>query len=263
MDLGLSGKVVLVGGASRGLGKACALRLAKEGARVAICSRNAAAIEAAAADIRSKTAADVLAVAADQSRPQDIDRLVSRVIGTLGRIDIVVTNTGGPPPGPFLSQDDSAWEAAFQGLLMSVVRICRAVIPVMRRQGGGRIINNTSFTVKEPAERLVLSNVFRVGVVALAKTLAREVAADNIRINNVCPGSFNTQRMRDLIEKGAAAANRTIDQEKAEWLSRIPIGRMQEPEELAALVTFLASEHAGSITGATLPIDGGMLHGLF
>jgi len=263
MDLGLSGKVALVGGASRGLGKACALRLAREGARVAICSRNATAIEAAAGDIRSKTAANVLAIAADQGRAEDLDRLVSKVIDAYGRIDIVVTNTGGPPPGPFLAHDDAAWEAAFQGLLMSVVRICRAVIPVMRRQGGGRIINNTSFTVKEPAPRLVLSNVFRVGVIALAKTLAREVAADGIRINNVCPGSFNTQRMRDLIEKGAAAGDRTIDEERARWVSQIPIGRMQEPEELADLVAFLASERAGAITGATIAVDGGMLHGLF
>jgi 3-oxoacyl-[acyl-carrier protein] reductase len=263
MNLGLAGKVALVGGASRGLGRACALRLAQEGARVAICSRDTAAIEAAAADIRAKTSGEVLAIPADQSRREDIDRLISSVLEAFGRIDIAVTNTGGPPPGPFLEHDDAAWETAFQGLLMSVVRICRAVIPVMRRQGGGRIINNTSFTVKEPAERLVLSNVFRVGVVALAKTLSREVAADGIRINNVCPGSFDTQRMRDLIEKGAAAAGHTIAEEKAAWVKAIPIGRMERPEELAGLVAFLASDQAAAITGATIPVDGGMLHSLF
>ncbi len=262
MDLGLSGKVALIGGASRGLGKACALRLAQEGVHVAICSRDAGVIEAAAADIRARTSVKVLPIPADQSRAADIERLVAAVVDTFGRIDIAVTNTGGPPPGSFLAHDDAAWEAAFQGLLMSVVRICRAVIPVMRRQGGGRIINNTSFTVKEPAERLVLSNVFRVGVIALAKTLSREVAADHILVNNICPGSFDTERMRDLIEKGAAASGRTVAEEEAEWVSRIPIGRMQEPEELADLVVFLASERVGAITGATIPIDGGMLHGL-
>ena len=246
------------------MGKACALRLAREGVNLAICSRDAHAIESAAAEIRAAHRVEVLPISVDQSRAADIERMVATTFKAFGRIDIVVTNTGGPPPGMFLDHDDAAWERTFQGLLMSVVRICRAVIPIMRAQGGGRIINNTSFTVKEPADRLVLSNVFRVGVIALAKTLSRELAGDNILINNVCPGSFDTERMRHLLEEHAAATGRSIEAVRAEWVEQIPIGRLQRSEELADLVAFLASEQrASGITGATIPVDGGMLHGLF
>ncbi|MCI2424487.1 SDR family oxidoreductase [Candidatus Acetothermia bacterium] len=263
MDLGLAGKVAIIGGGSRGLGKACALRLAQEGVNVAIYARDRDAIEAAAKEIRAAHGVQVLPIAADQSNPAEIERLVTMTQKRFGRIDIAFNNTGGPPPGIFSDHDDEAWEEAFQGLLMSVVRICRAVIPIMRAQGGGRIINNTSFTVKEPADRLILSNVFRVGVIALAKTLSRELASDNILINNVCPGSFDTERMRHLLEQQAAATNRPFDVIKAAWVEKIPIGRLQRPEELADLVVFLASERASGITGTTIPVDGGMLHGLF
>ncbi len=263
MDLGLSGKVALIGGASRGLGKACALRLAQEGAAVAICARNEPALAAAAREIRAASNAEVLPITGDQSKGQDITRIVTETMNRFGRIDILVTNTGGPPSGMFLEHDESAWDAAYQGILLYVVRIIRAVIPIMQAQGGGRIINNTSFTVKEPAERLVLSNVFRAGVVALAKTLARELAPDNIRINNVCPGAFETERLKELFVRQAEAGGKTLVEVEQEWVSRIPIGRLQQPEELADLVAFLASDRAGAITGATIPIDGGMLHGLF
>jgi 3-oxoacyl-[acyl-carrier protein] reductase len=263
MDLGLRGKVAVVGGASRGLGQACAKALAREGARVAICARAEEAIESAGSEIALATGAEVLPISCDQSRATDVDRLVKATIGRFGRIDVLVTNTGGPPPGLFLEHDDGAWQAAFDGLLMSVVRLCRSVIPMMRKQRWGRIINNTSFTAKEPAERLILSNVFRVGVVALSKTLSREVAGDGITVNCVCPGAFDTPRLRSLFVQEAAAEHRSIDEVRAEWEARIPIGRLQRPEELADLVAFLSSERAAAITGACLPVDGGLTRGLF
>jgi len=262
MELGLKDRVALVGGASRGLGRACARVLAAEGARVVIAARSRDALEETARAITEETGSDVLPVAADLRRAKDIERLVEAVLDRYGRIDILVHNTGGPPPGLFLDHDDDAWQAAFDGLLLSFVRLCRHVVPIMRASGWGRIVTNTSFTVKEPAERLVLSNALRTAVVAASKTLAREVAADRITVNCVAPGAFETDRLRGIFAAEAEETSRTIEDVRAEWEARIPIGRVSRPEELAALVTFLASDRAASITGACLPVDGGMLRGL-
>jgi len=263
MELELKNKVAIIGGSSKGLGKACAVALAREGAKVTICARNERGLQQTADEIRQDYGAEVLAVVSDLAECDGVKYLVNETINAFGRIDILVNNTGGPPPGGFFDHDDAAWEAAFHRLLMYVVRICREVIPHMKEQGWGRIINNTSFTVKEPADRIILSNVFRVGVISLAKTLSRELAKCNITVNNVCPGTFDTERIHQILGERAEASGRTVEEVRDELIQGIPLGRMQKPEELADLVVFLASENASGITGTTIQVDGGMVKGLF
>jgi 3-oxoacyl-[acyl-carrier protein] reductase len=263
MDLGLNGKTAIVGGSSKGLGFAIALGLAKEGANVTICARNDDELHQAAEKIKSECRSEILAVIADQTKYEDIKRIVNETVQKFGRIDILVNNTGGPKPGGFFDHEDANWQEAFELLLLYVVRMCREVIPYMKQQGGGRIINNTSFTVKEPSPNLLLSNVFRIGVVSLAKTLSQELAADNILVNNVCPGSYRTARMEQIIQHRAEREGKSISQLESEIVNTIPLGRLQSPEELANLVVFLASNKASAITGATIQVDGGMVKGLF
>jgi len=262
MDLGLRGKTALVGGASRGLGLAIAETLAAEGTSLVVCSRDERAIQEAAESIANDACAEILPVAADLSSSEDIQRLVNAARGTFGHVDILIHNTGGPPAGDFFDHQDTAWQGAFDGLLLSFVRLVRALVPDMRTRGWGRIVTTTSFTVREPAPRLVLSNALRTAVVSASRTLAREVAGDGITVNTIAQGAFETDRLRSLFAAQAEASGKTPGEIEAEWTSRIPIGRISQPRELAALVAFLCSEVAGSITGACLPIDGGMTHGL-
>jgi len=263
MDLGIQGRVALVGGASKGLGFAISQRLAREGTHLILVSRDERALRSAKEAIAASSDVRILAIPVDLSEETHIARVVSQLETTFGGVDILVHNTGGPPPGTFSEHDDAAWDAAFQGLLLSVVRLCRAVLPRMKQKGWGRIVVNTSFTVKEPAPRLILSNVFRTGVVALAKTLSREVAAHGITVNCVCPGAFDTERLRSIFAEQAKATGRTDEDVRQAWKARIPIGRILLPQELADLVAFLVSDLAGGITGSSVPIEGGMLRGLF
>jgi len=263
MDLGIRGKTALVGGASRGLGFAICERLAAEGANLVMVSRGADELARASVQLTNEYEIQALVCPGDQSRDDDINKILEMALQRFGTIDILVHNTGGPPPGLFLDHKDAAWESAFRGLLLSVVRLCRGVLPGMQTRGWGRIVVNTSFTVREPAPRLILSNVFRTAVVALAKTLSNEVAAGGITVNCVCPGAFDTSRLHAIFKEQALVSGRTTEDIQVEWESQIPIGRILKPKELADLVAFLGSDLAGGITGTSVPIEGGMLHGLF
>jgi len=263
MELGLRGKTAMVGGASRGLGLAICERLAAEGANLVMVSRGSEELTEVSKKLARSHGIEALALSGDQSQNDDIEDILRLARRRFGDIDILVHNTGGPPPGLFQDHDDAAWEAAFNGMLMSVVHFCRGVLPGMQRQQWGRIVINTSFTVREPAPRLILSNVFRTAVVALAKTLSNEVAGEGITVNSACPGAFDTQRLASIFDEQARATGQSAQQIRENWESRIPIGRILDPKELADLVAFLCSELSGGMTGASFPIEGGMLHGLF
>jgi 3-oxoacyl-[acyl-carrier protein] reductase len=262
MELGLAGKVALVSAASRGLGRATALALAQEGARVAMAARGAEALEKAAAEIRQATGAEVLAIPTDVTQADQIEALVQKVLAKWGRIDILVNNAGGPRPGVFTDMEDQDWLDAVNLNLMSTIRLTRLVLPGMRERRWGRIINLTSISVKQPIPTIILSNTARAGVVAMAKTLSGQVAAEGITVNNVCPGTILTDRIHNLAKANAERTGQTVEQALAAMQASIPAGRIGKPEELGALVTFLASEKAAYITGATIQIDGGACLGL-
>lgn len=259
MDLGLNGKIAMVAGASKGLGFAVARLLSSEGALVSMASRDAASIQSAKARIEQETGNRVYACAADVRSVSDIERWRDETIKEFGGVDLLFSNSGGPPAGGFLVFDDRAWQDAIDLLLLSAVRMARAVIPVMKQRGGGSIVFSTSSSVKEPIENLTLSNVVRAAVPALAKTLSREFAADNIRVNNVIPGRIDTDRLRELDAINAKRKNISLEQQKKLMLSAIPLGRYGETEEYARAVVFLLSPASSYITGATLQVDGGLI----
>lgn len=259
LDLGLKGKVAIVTGSSQGIGKAIAYGLAREGARVTICSRNEDVLKAAAGEIAFSTGAEVLPVKADLTRLEDIESMVRVTVENFGSVDILVNNTGGPPSKLFVETTRRDWLETVNSLLMSVVDCCMQVIPYMKNKGWGRIVNMTSFAAKQPAERLVLSNAVRAGVLGLTKTLANELAAYGILVNAVCPGWVLTGRVLELAKFFARETGRTVDAVMAEWASGIPLKRLAQPEEIANLVVFLASEKASYITGTAIQVDGGFI----
>jgi len=259
--------VAIVAGASRGLGRAIAEGLTAEGARVAICSRSTEALAKTAEAIAARTATaaargEVLPVPGDVSRAEDVDRLAATTLARWGRVDILVTNAGGPPSGPAAGLTDAQWETALQTLLLSAVRLSRAVIPTMQQQRWGRILHVASFTVKQPLPNLVLSNAVRLAVVGLAKTQAIELAPHNILVNTLCPGPIATDRLVELTQQYAAREGATFEDARQRlWISQIPLGRLGEPREFADLAVFLASERASFLTGGTYQVDGGTVRG--
>ena len=258
MDLGLKGKVAIVTGSSSGLGFAAARLFALEGADVVVCSRTER-IEAAAETIRSSTSARVLSVRADLTRPEEVGQLVSRALESLGRIDILVANAGGPAAGSFLSLTPDDWTRAFHTTLMSTVLLCYAVVPHMLNLGGGSIVASQSFTVKQPADRLVLSNSLRLAVIGLVKSLANELGPKGIRVNSINPGWTRTERAEQLIADRARANRTSPDVEQAKITAEIPVGRLGIPEEYAQAVVWLASPAASYVHGHALMVDGGIV----
>jgi 3-oxoacyl-[acyl-carrier protein] reductase len=262
MDLGLKGKVALVGGSSRGLGLAVAQELAREGCRLVLCGRDTAALDAARAGILQESGAEVVTVAANLSEPAGVERVVDAADAAFGRVDILVTNTGGPPPGRFEEHSADTWRAAVAQNLESVLNLTRAVLPGMQQRGWGRIINITSMAVKQPVDNLILSNSIRAAVHGFARTLANEVAAAGITVNNVMPGYTRTERLTQLAEHAARARDTDTATVFEQYAAETPMGRIGEPAEFAALVAFLASERASYITGTSIPVDGGRVRSL-
>jgi 3-oxoacyl-[acyl-carrier protein] reductase len=262
VDLGLRGKVALVAASSKGLGRAIAEELAAEGASVAMCARGTDTLRAAADDIRKKTGATVLEVAADVSDPAGVERVTAAAIEQFGRIDILVTNSGGPPGGPFESLSPEAWNDAARLLLMSTVNLTRAVLPGMKERRWGRILNVTSIAAKQPIEGLMLSNSLRAGVIGFARTLANEVAPLGITVNNLLPGYTRTDRVEELARAAGEKKGGDSKDVFAKWEGEIPMGRLGEPREFAALAAFLASERASYITGSSIAVDGGWIRSL-
>lgn len=259
MDLGVKGKVALVSGASKGLGFAVARALAADGASVSISSRDERAITEAAARIERETGARVLAVAADVRDGAAIEAWIGRTAETFGGIDALMTNSGGPPAGPAVSFDEQAWRDAAELLLFSTLRMIRAAVPHLERRGGGAILVSTSSSVKEPIQNLGLSTVLRASVSALAKTLALELAAKRIRVNQIIPGRIDTDRVRQLDEINARKQGISPDEAKRKALAAIPMGRYGEADEFGRVGAFLLSDAASYMTGATVQVDGGQI----
>ncbi|TMB95118.1 MAG: SDR family oxidoreductase [Chloroflexi bacterium] len=263
MDMGLNGKAALVGGASKGIGRAVALGLSREGCRVAICARNKDSLASAAEEIQRESGVQTLPIVCDMARYDDIQRAVHDAASAFGRLDVLVNNAGGPPTGTFETLDESYWLHAIEQNLLSAVRTAREALPDLRRSGSGRIINITSVAVKQPIDGLMLSNATRLGVIGWAKTLSRELAADGITVNNVCPGNIATERLVSLIEERARRQGVQMADAVQLEESRVPMGFLGEPEDVANMVVFLASGKARYVTGTTIQVDGGSTTAVF
>ncbi len=260
MDLGLKNKVALVAAASQGLGYGVAHALAAEGARVSICSRDAASVEKAVQTLTSETGAEVMGTPCDMSKRDDIEAWVQATVARWGSVDAVLVNAGGPPSKQFKEVTDEQWQAAFELTLMSTVRLIRAAIPHM--SPGGAILTITSSSIIEPIENLGLSTVMRAGVAGLVKTLADELAPDGIRVNNLIPGRIDTARVAQLDQNAAARQNLSVEEVRQRSISKIPLKRLGTIDDFGAAGAFLLSPAASYITGATLRVDGGAMRSI-
>lgn len=259
MEFGIAGRVAMVAAASKGIGKAAAMGLAEEGCRVSICARTPESLEIARHDLEGVVGPeDVLTVPADVSNPRDLENWYQRTVDRFGTVDILVTNTGGPPAAKFLALTDAQWELGVQSTLMNVVRLCRLVVPSMQEKRWGRIIHITSMVAKQPLDDLTISSTIRTGLSALTRTLANQLAADNILVNAVLPGNTLTDRAYHLANLRAGALGMTPEEALARSAQAVPLGRLAEPREIADAIVFLASERASYITGVSLLVDGGI-----
>lgn len=253
MELGLSGKVAAITGGSEGIGKATAIRLAQEGARVAICARRPEVLQKAADEIR-QAGGDVLAIVADVTKAEDIERFIGETVKRFGRLDILVNNAGTSNANPFESIDDEVWQADLELKLFGAIRAARAAIPHMKRQGGGRIINVTMVGGKQPGARSLPTTVSRAAGIAFTKALSKDMAEHHILVNTVCVGLIKSGQQ----ERGAARRGLTPEQHYMQMGKNIPLGRVGEAEEVANVIAFLASDAASYVTGASINVDGGM-----
>ncbi len=262
MDFGITDRVALVAAASKGIGFASARELAREGARVFLCSRDEKHASEAAEKIHQETGAAVAGIGADVTDGEAVERFVHMAVERAGRVDILVTNAGGPPATTFEQTDLDLFRKAFELNALSAIRLAKLVLPGMRQRKWGRIVNITSVSVKQPIEGLILSNTVRAGLTGWAKTVATEVAADGVTVNNVAPGYTLTERQEELARARSEALGKTREEIIATWATQGPMRRIGKPEEIAAAVAFLASERASYITGVTLQVDGGWVRSL-
>ncbi len=262
MNFDIKGKVAIVGGSSKGLGKACAVALAKEGANIVLCARNEEALQQTKSEIEL-LGVDVLALSVNMASAEDNRRVVDETIRKFGRIDILVNNSGGPKPGTFRDVSEQDLDEAYNAVLKYNIRMTKLCLPFMEKSGWGRIVNITSISVKEPIPNLILSNIFRSAVVSFAKSISKELIAKGITINNVAPGYFKTDRVTQLMQSRSQAEGISIEEYEQKAIQDFPHRRYMDPQELGDLVCYLCSEQAKSITGTTVQVDGGLLSGVW
>ena len=262
MHTGLKDRVAVVAGASQGMGRATAFALAAEGTHLALCARNGEALRQLAADLQAQFGVRVYTKALDVAETKAVNEFITDTARIFDRLDVCVTNAGGPPPKPFLETTDQDWRSAFHLNLLSAIVFARAVVPHMQSRKWGRIITISSITVKQPQPELVLSNAVRTGLMGLVRSLASDFGKDGILANNVAPGYIATDRVKELTARRALANGQTLEQAQAKWIDEIPIGRLGKPEEIADTIVWLASERASFINGQTILVDGGMYKGL-
>ena len=261
MNFNIKGKVAIVGGSSKGLGKACAVALAREGVNVVLCARNEEALQKTKAEIEV-LGVEVLALSVDMASAEDNQRVIDETIRKFGRIDMLVNNSGGPKPGTFRDISTDDLDEAYNSVLKYNIRMIQGCLPYMEKNGWGRIMNITSITVKEPAPNMLLSNIFRSAVVSFAKTISKELIAKGITINNVAPGYFKTDRVTQLMKSRSEAEGISMDDYEQKAIQDFPHKRYMDPQELGDLVCYLCSEQAKSITGTTVQVDGGLVSGV-